>query len=99
MSKPNECAIVGADFAEFCRAMTKAMQESSAEVRAQLKEIRRNSFAAFGFEGTFERLNGKTPAQMIAEYKPIDSHLVAKGQIDDIRFQLYDAPPRPNEAM
>ena len=98
MSDLDKAVIFGADFAEFCRAMTKVIQEAPPDVRAQLREIRRNSFAAFGFDGAFERLNGKTVSQILAGYEPGKAQMMAAFELDGIRVRLFDAPSNLRES-
>ncbi len=99
MSDVNEAVIFGTDFAEFCRAMTKVIQEAPPDVKAQLREIRRNSFAAFGFDGAFERLNGKTVSQILAGYEPGKAQMIAAIEVDGIRVRLLDAPGNLRESQ
>jgi hypothetical protein len=64
------------------------------EISNRLREIRRNYFAWHGFEGAQRRLNNRTVAQILAEYEPLDVKPVASGEVDGVRYELYDpAPP------
>jgi hypothetical protein len=65
----------------------------SPDVARQLKGVRNEYLIAYGWEGVFERFNGRTVAQVLVEYRePTHPPIVASGEIDGIRYTLYAAP-------
>jgi hypothetical protein len=46
-------------------------------------------------DGGRGRLNGRTAAQIIAEYGSTPPTVIAEGQTDGTKWTLYDAPPTP----
>lgn len=74
----------GANFDEFSRSFTKAIQTVPQVERDKLNAIRSNCFHAFGFEGTRARLNGRTVKQTLDEYQPVHCRTVAEGEVTSI---------------
>ena len=59
----------------------------------QLRRVRNEYLIAYDWEGVFERFNGRTVAQVLAEYRePTHPPIVASGELDGVRYTLY-APP------
>ena len=82
-------------FRAFPRSLTAVIQSLPPEMKKQLHEIRKRYFAQYGMEGLLQRLNNRTVAQIFAEYQPRDLRPLASGEVDDVRFELYD-PARPD---
>jgi hypothetical protein len=67
--------------------------------REQFVEIAQHYSQKYGLEGAFERINNRTIAQIFADhelenlYEPGDRKEIASGEIDGMRYQLFDAPP------
>lgn len=63
------------------------------DVARQLRHVRNEYLIAYDWPGVFERLNGRTVAQVLAEFRePAGSPAVAEGDVDGVRFALYEAP-------
>lgn len=92
MAEFDESPLYGETSADFSRALTKAIQASSLEVKTQLQTIRDNYLATYGFDGFYEKLNGKSIRQMIEEYVPGNPKILAAGEVDGLKYVLYDAP-------
>src|SRR4051794_33378227 len=45
---------------------------------------------AYGTQGAYDRLNGRTLSQIFAEYKTEERKTVATGEVDGVRYTLYD---------
>ena len=76
MTDPEQMLIVGADVAELVRSSTVAIQALPANQSARLREIRRNYFVHYGFDEAYQRLNGRTVAQILAECSPVRTEVV-----------------------
>jgi len=38
------------------------------------------------------RVNNRTVSQIFAEYQAVDAKPLASGEVDGVRYELYDAP-------
>ena len=63
------------------------------ETRQHLHEIRKAYLVKHGIEGAYEKMKNRTASQIFAEYQPIEIKPKSSGQIDDVRYELYE-PPR-----
>ena len=78
-------------------AVNEVRQQLSPEFRKRLAKVERDfiSFKLSGFdvEGLYRRMNNRSVAQILAEYD-LEPHPtpIASGQIDGVRYELYDAP-------
>jgi hypothetical protein len=69
------------------------------DVARQLKGIRNEYLIAYGWEGVFERFNGRTVAQVLAEYRePTHPPIVASGELGGLRYTLYAPPEEEDQA-
>lgn len=74
----------------------------------QLNYIKLVYSQRYGEEGLFERFNNRTVGEILAEFESHENSApIASGEIDGLRYQLYDAPdagtsseakPRENDA-
>ena len=85
--------VSGVTFDEFSRSLTKVIQSLPPEMKRRLHEIRKNYFAWYGFEGAQERLNNRTVSEIFAEYRPVDVQPLASGEVEGVRYELFEAPP------
>jgi hypothetical protein len=60
-------------------------------------EIRKAYFARYGIEGAYERMNNRTVSQIFAEYRPLDVKPIASGEVDGVRYELYEPRTDPIE--
>jgi hypothetical protein len=58
----------------------------------QLCAILRNYIGRYGIEAAYKRLNNRTVSQIVAEYKSDDVEPLAAGEVEGVRYELYDAP-------
>jgi hypothetical protein len=70
----------------------------------QFVEIVQDYSQKYGPEGALERINNRTVAQIFADHEledmnePGDRKEIASGEIDGMRYQLFEAPPaRPKD--
>src|SRR5262245_34155404 len=95
MSDSNQVLVSGSTFDEFSGSLTNAIQSLPPQVSKHLRTIRRNYFAWYGFEGSYQRMNGRTVGQILAEYQPLATEPIASGVIDGVEYRLDEAmPPR-----
>lgn len=71
------------------------------ETRLRLNRILLYCVKHYGQEGAYKRLNNRSVSQILAEYpaielkdvlEPEDLKLVASGEVDGMRWELYDSP-------
>src|SRR5262245_29581609 len=100
MLDPLASVISCSDWRQIVAATNRVIVQLPLLVRRRLNAVFSNYLAAYGLEGVFERMNGRTVAQILKEYRPpADLDVVAQGQRGDVRYTLYDAPrPHPGAA-
>lgn len=85
----------------FSEACNKFAQTLPAEMSKRFNIILLYCMEHYGEEGTYERLNNRSVSQIFAEYQavalkdvlgPEDLKLVASGEVDGMRWELYDPP-------
>ena len=84
--------ISGANYQEFSRAFSSTCRALPCEVAKRLCAIHDQFTAKYGFEGAHSRLNNRSVSQIFAEYQSDDEKPIASGEIDGMRYRLYDAP-------
>ena len=99
MLDPESALISCASSQEMQDVCSNMVAQLSPEVARKLKGVRNEYLIAYGWEGVFERFNGRTVAQIIAEYKePDHPPIVTSGELDGLRYTLY-APPDEKEGQ
>ena len=67
------------------------------ETRREIARVCSEYTAMFGVEGALMRLRDRTASQILAEFIPANRDPLAAGEIDGIRYRLYDRPPKLSE--
>lgn len=94
MLEPESAVISCSSWREIVTAYNQIIKELEPEVRQQLGSVMENYLLAFDLEGVYERLNGRTVAQVLAEYREAAAPpLICSGELDGLRYTLYDARP------
>jgi hypothetical protein len=83
---------MASDYPYFRRSYNAAISTMPKDVQQRLREVFKNYLAAYGLDGVFERMKGRTAAEIIAEYAPADVNPIVSGEIDGVRYSLYDRP-------
>jgi hypothetical protein len=65
------------------------------DFRYRFRDIVKAYVINFGTEEAYERLNDRTLSQIFAEYHPEEREIVASGEIDGVRYTVYEAPAGP----
>jgi hypothetical protein len=90
----------GSDLQQFGDSYSRIAARLPLDVKRKLVAVFRSYFAAYGLDGVYERLNGRTVAQVLDEYKQPDRPaVIAEGELDGVRYTLYDAPPNRNDSI
>src|SRR4051812_38262617 len=100
MADPQSMLVSGSNFDEFSKSLTAAIQALPPDLSRQLREIRKKCFGMYGFDGAYERLNGRTAQQILAEYQSVPDLPIASGKVDGVEYSLYRPPsaqPRNEE--
>ena len=83
---------------EVLSAYNEAIAQLVPEVRQRLTEVLRKYVVAFGVGGVYERFNGRTVAQVLAEFQePVTPPVVCSGELDGLRYTLYRPCPVENK--
>jgi hypothetical protein len=78
---------------EIVAACGDILDQLAPDVARQLRAVRNSYFLAYGWEGVFERFNGRTVAQVLAEYQePPEPPVVARGEVGGVRYTLFNPP-------
>jgi hypothetical protein len=85
--------VSGSSLQEISRSLTQVIRTLPPELSKQLHLIRRNYMGWYGVEEGFNRLNHRTVSQIFAEYQEINVEPLASGEVEGVRYELYDAPP------
>jgi hypothetical protein len=80
----------GADYGEFSKSFGSVCRELPREMANRLSSILKNYFASYGFDGVYQRMNGRTVAQIFSEYQGVDVKPIASGEVDGMRYNLYE---------
>jgi hypothetical protein len=100
MNDPGEAVISGSDWRELLSACNRIVPGLPPELRRRFVSIRSAYLAAYGIEGLYERLNGRTVSQVLEEYEqPKLPPVIASGEVDGVRFTLYEAPRIDGDAV
>jgi hypothetical protein len=98
MLDPESALISCADAQEIADACSNIVAQLAPDVARQLKGVRNEYLIAYGWEGVFERFNGRTVAQILAEYRePAHPPIGASGELGGLRYTLYAAPEEEGE--
>jgi hypothetical protein len=98
MLDPESAVISCANAQEIQATCSKILDQLARNVARQLRGVRNEYLIAYGWEGVFERFNGRTVAQVIAEYQePAHPPIIASGELGGMRYTLY-APEDEGEA-
>jgi hypothetical protein len=84
--------ISGADYQEFSKALSSTCRALPREVAKRLCAIKDQCTAKYGFDGIYSRLNNRSVSQIFAEYQSEDIKPIVSGEIEGMRYRLYDAP-------
>ena len=71
-------------------AVNRASNMLSDEASKQLGAIFSSYLARYDVEGTYERMNNRSVAQIFAELQPEDVREIASGEVDGVRYRLFD---------
>jgi hypothetical protein len=93
MLDPKAALISCANSQEIAVACSNLLAQLPPDVARQMRGVRNEYLIAYGWEGVFERFNGRTVAQVLAEYRePTHPPIVARGEFGGVRYTLHAAP-------
>jgi hypothetical protein len=95
--------VVGSDYGEFSltnygkfsRSLTAVLQAIHAvhpDVARQLDNIRGEYVGRGSLEGEYAAMNNRTVARIFAEYIPMATKPLASGEVDGVKYDVYEAP-------
>jgi hypothetical protein len=77
---------------QIVSAYNEALAKLSPEARRQLATVMKKYVVGYDLESIYERFNGRTAAQVLAEYRePPARPIACSGERDGVRFSLYEA--------
>ncbi len=80
---------------EFSMVFNTVRRSLPYESGQHLVRILKNYFARYGVEGAYKRMNDRTVAQVFSEFDEEEVKPIASGEVDGVRYALYDAPSPP----
>jgi hypothetical protein len=93
MLDPGAAVISCTDWQQIVTAINRIIVDLPLDVRRRLHSVYSSYVAAYGLEGVFQRINGRTVAKILDEYCPPTAlEVVAEGQQGDVRYTLYERP-------
>jgi hypothetical protein len=94
MPDPARLTVSGSNFGEVLGCLERILQELPLETAKRLQKLSLNYMSLYGFDGAYQRMNGRTVEQIFTEYRPVDEEPIASGEVDGLRYKLYEAPPQ-----
>jgi hypothetical protein len=92
MSDIDSLVISSASLGDFSSSFSKVFQALPAEMGKRLKDVLGYYVARYGIEGAYNRISNRSVSQIFAEYQPEDLKPIASGEVDGVRYALYEAP-------
>ncbi len=78
MLPPESILLTGSNAQEILSAYNQVIGQLAPDVRQQLAAVVKKYLGTFGLDGAWERLNGRTVAQIIAEIPPSELQLLVQ---------------------
>jgi hypothetical protein len=94
MSAESTITVKGGDRNEFSRSLSSALRALPEPERARLEAIFSHYFSVHGVDYAYSRMNEKTVGQILAEFTEVLRKPSVTGEIDGVRFQLFDPPEK-----
>ena len=80
-------------FEKLSSSYREVIAQLPVDIALRLRDIFKSYFGRVGLEGVHERLNNRSVAQILREFQPGEAQTIASGEIDGVRYKLYDALP------
>ena len=94
MFDPESIVLSCSEPLEIVSVVNKLTRTLPSEMRKRFVKIFTTYLARYKEEGAHERMNGRTVSQIFAEFQPPeDLKVIATGEVEGMRYTLYDAPP------
>ena len=82
----------------FVSAFLQVMPLVPKHIRRKLKYVMMSISMSQGDRHLFERFNGRSVAEILEESKDLlESQPIASGEVDGIRFELFEKPGSPGD--
>src|SRR4051794_18119501 len=98
MPSPESVVITCDNKNKILASMIAVMPQLEPDVRRRFIRIVGDFSQRYGEEEAFNRANNRTVSQLLAEYETKIEKPIASGEIDDVRYELYDAPASNTKA-
>jgi hypothetical protein len=95
VSESEQLAVTCSKPDEIVGAINKVVRTLTPELRKPFREILMNYVSCYTNQEIFDRMNNRTVAQIIAEYRPGIAKEIASGEVDGVRYHLYGPLPAP----
>lgn len=93
MDEFDSLVVSGKTLQEFSRSLTRVLQALPSEKKARVRKY----WDALGMEAAFKQINGWNVAQILASPLPAGRKPIVSGELDGIRFELYEADDTDTE--
>ena len=93
MTDAESIVVAGSDLGEFLRSLAAAVRALPPDMATRLHAARCGYFDRYGFDGLYERMNGRTVAEILAGYRPEAPNVIAEGQVDGTAYRLTETRP------
>ena len=89
MTEFDAMQLSGTNYGELSKCFSAVCRALPREIAKRLCSIHDNYFASYGFDGVYQRMNGRTVSQIFSEYQAADVKLIASGEVEGTRYNLY----------
>jgi hypothetical protein len=91
--KDTDTILISSDGPErIIGAMDAVMPQLAPDVRRRFNKIKLRYWQLYGVDGLHERVNNRTVSRILVEYDADEPKPIASGQLDDTRYELFEAP-------
>jgi hypothetical protein len=88
----------GSNLEEFGKSLNAASKSLPPPMRKRFLSVFSAYFGSYGLEGAYQRMNERTIGQILSEFQEPEAKIVASGELDGMKYTLYDTPHRDDSA-
>ena len=84
--RPSHQTFSGSDLQQFGTCYSRIAATLPVDLKRKLASVFKSYFAAYGLQGVYERLNGRTVAQVLDDFKQPDTPaIINEARANDLR--------------
>jgi hypothetical protein len=90
MSDISAIRVFGSNVEEFGKSLNAAFRALPLPTREHLQRVLLTYAGRYGIKHAYERMNDRTVSQILAEFHEPEMKTVASGELDGLKYKLYD---------